>query len=166
MRVVSRCTASASAISFDASAVTARPSTQSHVLRTYRFYSMSTPERPIPSLEDNENVSASGQRDRSVAENESARDLDPGTRPLSNRASKAFVIGAFVFIFGLGTIGSILLVDVAETALDQEPVAPDSVEAASPNPGGGGQGGDDPTPDASSAQSAAEAASGAGGKAN
>ena len=63
--------------------------------------------------------------------------LDPGTRPMSSRASKAFVIGAFLFIFGLGTVGSILLVDVAETALDQEPVAPDSVEKVAPTPGEG-----------------------------
>lgn len=56
---------------------------------------------------------------------------------MSSRASKAFVIGAFLFIFGLGTVGSILLVDVAETALEQDPVAPDSVVNVAPTPGEG-----------------------------
>jgi hypothetical protein len=56
---------------------------------------------------------------------------------MSSRASKAFVIGAFLFIFGLGTVGSILLVDVAETALNREPIAPDSVQKVVPTPGEG-----------------------------
>jgi hypothetical protein len=67
---------------------------------------------------------------------------------MSNFASKALVIGAFLFIFGLGTVGSYFLVNVAETALDREPAvqdstagadalpeaAPDSVAQQAPNP--------------------------------
>lgn len=74
--------------------------------------------------------------------------LNPRTKPMSNFASKAFVIGAFLFIFGLGTVGSYFLVNVAETALDRDPAvqdstanigerpdaAPDSVARQAPNP--------------------------------
>ncbi|PEN14025.1 hypothetical protein CRI94_08240 [Longibacter salinarum] len=52
---------------------------------------------------------------------------------MSKRASKMFVVGAFVFIFGLGTVGAFLLVDVAETALDQSPAAQDSTQTATPD---------------------------------
>lgn len=108
---------------------------------------MSSTDRSKPSPEEPDEVSPdvlnkpeSSEGYSSAGKSSRGGDrLDPGTRPLSNRASKAFVIGAFVFIFGLGTIGSMLLVGVAETALDQDPVAPDSVEAVSPNPGEGDQ---------------------------
>jgi hypothetical protein len=53
--------------------------------------------------------------------------------PMSNTSSKLLVIGAFVFIFGLGTVGSILLVNVAETALDQDAVMQDTTQAATPD---------------------------------
>ena len=102
--------------------------------------SMSSTERHPP--EDPGNASPADQPEEpssSQDDRSRGRQLDPGTRPLSSRASKALVIGAFVFIFGLGTVGSILLVDVAETALDREPVAPDSVESVSPNPGEGSE---------------------------
>jgi len=59
--------------------------------------------------------------------------LNPSTKPMSNTSSKLFVIGAFVFIFGLGTIGSILLVDVAETALDQEAGMQDTTQTTAPD---------------------------------
>jgi hypothetical protein len=52
---------------------------------------------------------------------------------MSNTSSKLFVIGAFVFIFGLGTVGSILLVDVAETALDQEAGMQDTTQTTPPD---------------------------------
>ncbi|NBC87493.1 MAG: hypothetical protein GVY25_15005 [Bacteroidetes bacterium] len=59
--------------------------------------------------------------------------LNPSTKPMSNTSSKLFVIGAFVFIFGLGTVGSILLVDVAETALDQEAGMQDTTQTTPPD---------------------------------
>jgi len=59
--------------------------------------------------------------------------LNPSTKPMSNTSSKLFVIGAFVFIFGLGTVGSILLVDVAETALEQEAGIQDTTRATPPD---------------------------------
>ena len=49
---------------------------------------------------------------------------------MSRRASKWFVIGAFVFIFGLGLVGAFVLVDVAETALDQ-PAMPSETDTTS-----------------------------------
>lgn len=70
---------------------------------------MATPSQPRESSESDE---PSPKRDT----------LNPRTRPMSRRASKWFVIGAFVFIFGLGLIGAYALVDVAETALDQPEV--------------------------------------------
>lgn len=45
---------------------------------------------------------------------------------MSRRASKWFVIGAFIFIFGLGLIGSYALVNVAETALDRPEIPADT----------------------------------------
>jgi len=73
----------------------------------------SSPSQPnVPSGSDD----ASSERDT----------LNPRTRPMSRRASKGFVIGAFVFIFGLGLVGSYALVDVAETALDQPEIPADT----------------------------------------
>ena len=41
---------------------------------------------------------------------------------MSERTSKVFLTALLVTVFGLGTVGSYFLVDVAETALDQPPV--------------------------------------------
>lgn len=49
----------------------------------------------------------------------SADKINPKTRPMSKRTSKIFLTALLVTVFGLGTVGSYFLVDIAETALDQ-----------------------------------------------
>jgi hypothetical protein len=46
---------------------------------------------------------------------------------MSKRASKVFLTGLLVTVFGLGLVGSYFLVDVAETALDQPPAVDTTV---------------------------------------